>query len=122
MVGLVAPFRGFARCFLRAGTVASLPRCWRRLNHLPRLAILGEGTVLIVKEPYLKLMSNGLYGLRVDHISDVIFLPKNDNRVPDCWRLERREQDLVVNSLKAKGNDCFKTGKFHTAIDQCVPY
>jgi hypothetical protein len=32
--------------------------------------ILGEGTILIVKEPYLKLMSDGDYGIRIDHLSN----------------------------------------------------
>lgn len=30
--------------------------------------ILVEGMVLILKEPFLKLMSDGNYGLRVDHL------------------------------------------------------
>lgn len=31
-------------------------------------------TILLVKEPYFKVMGDGEYGLRVDHLSDVILL------------------------------------------------
>lgn len=48
--------------------------------------ILKEGTVLIVKEPYLKMMSDGDYGIRIDHLSDIIYLPAYDERVPSCWQ------------------------------------
>lgn len=37
-----------------------------------------EGTVMIVKEPYLKVMSDGNYGIRVDHLSDVRFIPEHE--------------------------------------------
>jgi hypothetical protein len=47
-------------------------------NARPAEDLLGEGTVLILKEPYLKLMSDGDYGLRIDHPSDLIYVPKND--------------------------------------------
>jgi hypothetical protein len=32
---------------------------------------LREGTVLVVKEPYVKVMADGDNGIRVDHLSDV---------------------------------------------------
>lgn len=40
--------------------------------------ILGEGTILIVKEPYLKLIVDGDCGICVDHFSDVIYFPAHD--------------------------------------------
>jgi hypothetical protein len=38
--------------------------------------ILPEGAVLIVKEPYLKVMADGGYGIRVDHVSDISVTPR----------------------------------------------
>jgi hypothetical protein len=38
----------------------------------PATAIVKTGTVLLVKEPYFKVMGDGEYGLRVDHLSDVV--------------------------------------------------
>ena len=80
--------------------------------------ILEEGVVLIVKEPYLKLMSDGDYGIRVDHLSDVIYLPKYDERVPNCWQLRFAEHNTSASVWKTIGNDHFKESKYHTAIEQ----
>lgn len=79
--------------------------------------ILGEGTVLIIREPYLKLMSDGDYGIRVDHLSDVIHLPMYDKRVPSCWELRPAEHNVPVNAWKAKGNEYFNKSKYHSAIE-----
>jgi hypothetical protein len=76
--------------------------------------ILGEGTVLIVKEPYLKLMSDGDYGIRVDHLSDVIYPSMYDERVPDCWQVT--EDHDSAGAWKAKGNDYFNGSKYRDAI------
>jgi hypothetical protein len=80
--------------------------------------ILGEGVVLIVKEPYLKLMSDGDYGIRVDHLSDVIYLPKDNERVPNCWRLMFAERDISASALKTKGNNYFAESRYQAAIEQ----
>ncbi|KAH0563178.1 hypothetical protein GP486_002254 [Trichoglossum hirsutum] len=80
--------------------------------------ILGEGTIVIVKEPYLKLMSDGEYGIRVDHLSDIIFLPRYDGRVPKCWKLGLAERTASVNTWKTKGNGYFKECNYHAAIEQ----
>ena len=47
---------------------------------------LKAGTVLAVKEPYVKVMADGDYGIRVDHLSDVFFIPEFDDLVPSSWR------------------------------------
>jgi hypothetical protein len=39
---------------------------------------LVEGTTILVKEPYLKIMADENYGIRVDHLSDIRFLPGHD--------------------------------------------
>jgi len=36
---------------------------------------------MIVKEPYYKVIGDGEYGLRIDHLSNVITLYKSDNRI-----------------------------------------
>ncbi|KAK3360563.1 TPR domain protein [Lasiosphaeria hispida] len=51
---------------------------------------LVEGGVLIVKEPYLKFTSDGGYGLRVDHVSDIEFLSADDDPLPSSTRSDRR--------------------------------
>ncbi|KAK4042680.1 SET domain-containing protein [Parachaetomium inaequale] len=78
--------------------------------------ILVEGMVLILKEPYLKLMSDGNYGLRVDHLSDVVFLSANDERIPSSWKRESAGQNTAL-AWKTKGNSYSKKSAYRSAIE-----
>lgn len=78
---------------------------------------LVEGTVMLVKEPYLKVMADGDYGLRVDHLSDIRFIPDNDPLVPSVWR-GRLEKHASAGIWKTKGNDFFNQAAYHLAIDR----
>lgn len=49
---------------------------------LPADDSLSEGTVLVVKEPYLKIMADGGYGIPVDHLSDIQFMARYHKAVP----------------------------------------
>ncbi|GLA27457.1 hypothetical protein AnigIFM63326_004664 [Aspergillus niger] len=77
---------------------------------------LVEGTVILVKEPYLKIMADENHGIRVDHLSDLRFLPSHDPLVPVSWG-GRREMDLTASYCKTKGNDHFNKGQYYLAID-----
>ncbi|KFY68509.1 hypothetical protein V496_01031 [Pseudogymnoascus sp. VKM F-4515 (FW-2607)] len=48
--------------------------------------VANSGHVLLVKEPYYKIMSDGEYGLRVDHLSDIVRLRSTDDRIPSDWQ------------------------------------
>ncbi|KAH1539391.1 hypothetical protein KXX61_007222 [Aspergillus fumigatus] len=76
-----------------------------------------QGTVILVKEPYLKTMSDGDYGIRVDHLSDVRFIPDHDTLIPSPWRRQRMENEASARSWKLKGNDCFNDAHYHAALD-----
>lgn len=78
---------------------------------------LSEGTVMIVKEPYLKVMSDGNHGIRVDHLSDVRFIPEHDILMPSLWRRQLTENEASVNSWKTKGNNFFNKSDYQTASD-----
>lgn len=78
--------------------------------------------VLILKEPYLKLMSDGNYGLRVDHLSDVVFLSANDERIPTSWQRESAALSGTALTWKAKGNDHFKSSRYRSAVEWCVQW
>ncbi|KAJ6118364.1 hypothetical protein N7471_013831 [Penicillium samsonianum] len=79
---------------------------------------LREGTVLVVKEPYVKVMADGDYGIRVDHLSDVWFIPEFDDLVPFSWRKRVTQADENASSWKAKGSEHFDQGDYRSAI-QC---
>ncbi|KAL2832560.1 TPR domain protein [Aspergillus cavernicola] len=79
--------------------------------------LLREGTVMILKEPYLKLMSDGGNGVRVDHLSDIIFLPPYDARVPAYWRKKLPSWVNTAMAWKEEGNEFFKSARFNSAIE-----
>lgn len=73
------------------------------------------GHVLLVKEPYYKIMSDGEYGLRVDHLSDIVRLRITDDRIPSDWQ-PRVIEVQSADELKQKGNSAIKEGKFWESI------
>lgn len=77
---------------------------------------LSNGTVLIVKEPYVKVMADGDYGIRVDHLSDVLFIPYFDEMVPSSWRIHVTQAGEDASSWKAKGSEHFNHDEFRSAI------
>jgi hypothetical protein len=52
----------------------------------PAELILKEDAVIILKEPYFKIVGVGGYGLRVDHPTDIIWLAENDAIIPEKLR------------------------------------
>ena len=74
--------------------------------------------VCIVKEPYFKIASDGNYALRVDHVSDLVWLREEDDRVPECWRPQIIELDKSAGDWKQEGNTDFEAGNFHDAVEK----
>ncbi|KAF7588273.1 hypothetical protein BBP40_005927 [Aspergillus hancockii] len=88
---------------------------------------LVEGTVMLIKEPYLKMMADGDYGLRVDHLSDIRLIPDHDPLVPsaayhlaiDCYSKAldsspTLEEDLTIRLNRAL--TCLKTHQSDAAL------
>jgi hypothetical protein len=77
--------------------------------------IIDVGTMLLIKEPFFKVMGDGEYGLRVDHLSDVVTIDNADNRVPKAWRPKVTEmQNSIV--LRAAGNSAMGEKEYWKAI------
>lgn len=95
------------------------------LSQLPPARLLGDGlergTILIVKEPYLKWMGNGQCGIRVNHPSDANYLSRYDELVPEEWREEQIESP-TIDTWEVKGNCHFDEGNFPQAIEWYVEY
>ncbi|KUJ12563.1 SET domain-containing protein [Mollisia scopiformis] len=49
-------------------------------------SILKDKRVIILKEPYFKLGTNGQYAVQVDHPSDITWLSEDDTRIPTKWK------------------------------------
>lgn len=80
--------------------------------------IVNVGTVLLVKEPYFKVMGDGEYGIRVDHLSDVIHLKRDDSRIPRAWQPQLIEIGVSAESLKTKGNRLMGKKKYWDAVTE----
>ncbi|KAL4861266.1 hypothetical protein BDV12DRAFT_204184 [Aspergillus spectabilis] len=78
---------------------------------------LTQGTVMIVKEPYLKVMSDDDYGIWVNHLSDIKFIPEHSDLVPLPWKERVTEIGTSANDWKVKGNKHFKESRYQLAID-----
>ncbi|KAI1810123.1 TPR domain protein [Poronia punctata] len=65
--------------------------------------VLRANMVLIVKEPFFKMAGDGSYSIRVDHVSDVIWLLPTDPRIPQKWRNKRLIAEESV-ALRGQGN------------------
>lgn len=79
--------------------------------------ILPEGQVLIVKEPFYKENTTKGTSIRVDHVSDVIFLNAGDSRIPLKWQPRITPVDKTAADWKEEGNNLFRSGEFHEAIE-----
>ncbi|OQD61514.1 hypothetical protein PENPOL_c016G08758 [Penicillium polonicum] len=97
------------------GTVLML-QLYNQEQELSNAHNLREGTVLVVKEPYVKVMADGDYGIRVDHLSDVWFVPEFDDLVPLSWRKRVTQSDESAFSWKEKGSEHFNQGDYRSAI------
>ncbi|KAL5046142.1 hypothetical protein BDW71DRAFT_197864 [Aspergillus fruticulosus] len=66
---------------------------------------LTEGTVILVKEPYLKLVSDEDWGIRVGHLSDVKFLSEYEPLIPVAWRRTGAEAHISAQDWNRKGDN-----------------
>lgn len=85
-------------------------------NDRPAKEILDEGMVLVVKEPYFKVCSEGGYGVRVDHVSDILWLSETDGRVPAKFGPSILEMSKTALKWKEEGDVAMKKKKHWDAI------
>ncbi|KAL8713675.1 MAG: hypothetical protein Q9220_002201 [cf. Caloplaca sp. 1 TL-2023] len=86
-------------------------------DHRPGEEEVRKGRVCIVKEPYYKVMNDGGYGLRVDHLSDIIWRSPDDKRIPLGWRAPISKLKKTAETLKEEGNRAVKVGELNVAIE-----
>ena len=78
--------------------------------------IIRMGTIILVKEPYYKVMSTGEYGIRVDHLSDVRFLEVDDIILPLRWKPRITDIEQSVTDWKGRGDQAVRTDDHWNAI------
>ncbi|KAF3067402.1 Protein unc-45 like protein B [Daldinia childiae] len=67
--------------------------------------ILKARDICIIKEPFFKVTNSGSYSLRVDHVSDIIWLEDTDNRIPLEWRNRFISLDESSEDIRKEGNE-----------------
>ncbi|SPO04492.1 related to TPR domain protein [Cephalotrichum gorgonifer] len=82
---------------------------------VPTQEILQKGAICIVKEPFFKCSTDGTYSLRVDHVSDIIWLDGWDDRVPSKWRVPFLAPSDGSKGIRGQGNKAVKNQEWAKA-------
>ncbi|KAF1350508.1 hypothetical protein EJ07DRAFT_159641 [Lizonia empirigonia] len=80
--------------------------------------IVDKGNVLLIKEPYFKVMASGEYGLRVDHLSDVLYIDRDEPILPKRWCPQISKAEKSAEISKSKGDSAIGEGKYSRALSQ----
>ncbi|KAB8302482.1 hypothetical protein EYC80_005886 [Monilinia laxa] len=93
----------------------------------PAASVITVQDIFLIKEPYLKTTSDGGYGLRVDHVSDLVCLDANHDMLPKDWKPRVVDLDKTADDWKQEGNVAMGKGHYWAAIQsytaalQCLP-
>jgi len=75
-----------------------------------------QGSILIIKEPYLKRTSDTTFEIRVYHPTDVVFLSDDDDQLPFSWKGDPKWNTFLA--WKTKG-DRHSEGSQHRLAIEC---
>ncbi|RYC54885.1 hypothetical protein CHU98_g11326 [Xylaria longipes] len=76
--------------------------------------ILRPNMILVVKEPFFKAATDGAYSIRVDHVSDVVFLRNTDPRIPSKWK-DQSPKTEASTAIREQGNVAVKNQQWAEA-------
>jgi hypothetical protein len=87
-------------------------------NVRPASSIITKGDVFLIKEPFFKIMGDGEYGLRIDHVSDLVRIDARHKLwskqwIPDLFNLRRTADDW-----KQEGNVAMGRKQYWEAIQR----
>jgi hypothetical protein len=88
-------------------------------NIRPTISVVTRGDVFLLKEPFLKIMSDGNYGLRVDHVSDLVRITSYGTHrelMPKSWKGPKSYKS--ADDWKLKGNDEVGREEYWSAIER----
>lgn len=87
-------------------------------------SVIAKDDVFLIKEPFFKIMGDGEYGLRVDHVSDLVCISPCHNMMPKQWSPRVLDVGKTAGDWKQEGDDAMKRKQYSTAIQryiQCIP-
>ncbi|ESZ98258.1 hypothetical protein SBOR_1354 [Sclerotinia borealis F-4128] len=82
----------------------------------PATSVIMKNDVLLIKEPYLKTTSDGGYGLRVDHVSDLVCLDAHCDMLPNRWKSRPVILGKTADDWKQEGNEAMGKKDYWAAI------
>lgn len=82
---------------------------------VPAEEILKKDDVVILKEPFFKMATDGSYSLRVDHLGDIVRLASDDERVPPQWRKDSLPRGQSSGDIRTRGNEAVQQKKWAKA-------
>jgi len=89
-------------------------------NDRPATSVIKQNDVFLVKEPYFKVMADGEYGLRIDHLSDIVCIEAVDERLPKQWGPQVFDVSKTADDWKLEGNDAMGRHQYWLAIERYV--
>jgi hypothetical protein len=89
-------------------------------TNCPATSAIKKNDVFFVKEPYFKVMADGEYGLRIDHLSDLVRAEACDERLPKEWSPRIFDVDKTADDWKLEGNKAMRKHKHWIAIERYV--
>jgi len=84
----------------------------------PVSSIIKNGDVFLIKEPIFKIMADGEYGLRVDHISDLVRIDARHELWPKQWIPVLFNLKKNADDWKREGNIAMGKNQYWEAIQR----
>lgn len=85
-------------------------------NVRPASSIITNGDVFIVKEPFFKITGDGGYGLRIDHVSDLVPIDARHKLWSKQWVPDLLSLAKTADDWKQEGNAAMKRKQHWEAI------
>ena len=82
---------------------------------VPADAFVRPGATCILKDPFFKCAPDGTYSLRVDHLTDIIWLDDADDRIPLKWRKPALALSDTSTNVRMHGNGAVKKEEWFAA-------
>jgi hypothetical protein len=85
-------------------------------NVRPATSIITDGDVFLIKEPFFKVMADGEYGLRIDHVSDLVRIDARHKLWSKQWIPHLSNLKRTADDWKQEGNVAMGMKQFWEAI------
>lgn len=89
-------------------------------NALPGNEPMEMLSIIAIKQPRVELVAWGIFGIRVDHPSDIRYVSKYDDGLPSHWESGDNLYIKSIQELKSEATHLYRTGHYPQAADWYV--